>query len=177
MDGCEILWLSMCSFAATYRKGTRLGLVRAPFLRPLAKPCAGFRSHVRLSGALCSQAARYPDGFAREYAACAYAAFVEEAPALGQVDIERARADASGGFELVWFNEVMRSSDWSVFMNEPVKTQRHINILEVRAAGQAARLRAAECPSTKQLYPMDSRVGVGCLAKGRSASKLLSDSA
>ena len=34
-------------------------------------------------------------------------------------------------------------------------------------------MRAAECPSTKQLYPMGSRVGIGCLAKGRSASRLL----
>ena len=99
--GCEILWLSMCSFAAPFRKDTRLGLVRALFLRPLAKPCSGFHSHVRLSGILCSQAARYPDGFAQEYTACAYAAFMTEAPALGQDDIEHARANSSGGFELV----------------------------------------------------------------------------
>ena len=125
MDGCELLWLSMCSFAAPYRKDTHLGLVRVPFLRPLAKPCSGFHSHVRLSGSLCSQAARYPDGFAQEYAACVYAAFMKEAPALGQDDIEHARANASGGFELVWFNEVMRSSGWSLLMNEPVKIQRH----------------------------------------------------
>ena len=48
-----------------------------------------------------------------------------------------------------------------------------INILEVKAAGRAARMRAAECPSTKQLYRMDSSVGIGFLAKGRSASRLL----
>ena len=129
--------------------------MRAPFLRSLAKPCSGFLSHVRLSGSLCSQAARYPDGVAQEYAACASAAFMKEAPALGQADIELARASTSGGFELVWFNEVTRSSGWSLLMNEPVKIQRHINILEVRAAGRAARIRAAEYPSTKQLYPMD----------------------
>jgi hypothetical protein len=114
-DSCDLIWLSMCSFGAPFRKDTRLGLVRAPFLKPLARPCTGFHSHVRLEGALCSRAARYPDGFAQEYATLAYAAFVRDPPTLGGEDISRVRDDASGGSELVWFNEVMRSSDWEFF--------------------------------------------------------------
>ena len=85
MDGCEILWLSMCSFAAPYRKDTRLGLVRIPFLRPLWLS----RARGSILTSVCrglyapKRPGTYPDGFAQECAACAYAAFMKEAPALG----------------------------------------------------------------------------------------------
>ncbi|CAE8607518.1 unnamed protein product [Polarella glacialis] len=106
---CQIFWFSRCSFGAAWRKDTKLGLVRAEFLRlALEKPCAGFHKHVQLTGALTTKASANPLEFCRQYAGAAAAAWILEPPILGEgyLDVE---TDQRGCFEKLWFNDIVTS--------------------------------------------------------------------
>lgn len=53
--------------------------------------------------------------------------------------------------------------------------QRHINIGEVRAALKAESILALQSPESRELFGLDSQVGLGSLIKGRSASPSINE--
>ena len=174
----DSLTFSMCQFGAPYRKDTRLLLVRAGFLAPLAQRCSGGHDHVRLSGSRTSAAAAYPRMLCTQWAGllAAHASRQREAwEAALAADTDGAAEAARGAWESTVMNEVVRSAPWAVAMVQPVRTRDHINLLEARAQVRMQARQAERRPGQRQLYGMDSRVALGALAKGRSPSWRLND--
>jgi hypothetical protein len=165
-DGCSIVPFAMCSYGAPYKKMTKLGIVRASFLTSLEKPCTGFHSHIRLEGSLTTQASEYPAGLCQAWAALLVDAIAHDACPLDPVVSEQVEV----GLEQVWVNQLMGGLSWDVMMSQKCLQGEHINILEVRATVKTMQIRACEVASCRQLYVLDSQVGIGALAKGRSAS-------
>ncbi len=62
---------------------------------------------------------------------------------------------------------------YHLLYKEAARGPRHINIGEVRAMLKAEKLLAARSPGHREIYGMDSQVGLGALCKGRSASASL----
>ena len=70
--------------------------------------------------------------------------------------------------------EAMATSlPYELLYKEAARGPRHINIGEVRAMLKAEKHHAFRNPSSRELYGMDSQVGLGALSKGRSASPSL----
>ena len=171
--GCGTMNLSMCQYGMPYRKNTRFGLVDAEFLRPLGRQCCGGHAHVELQGAATTRASAYPPLLCQEWAELV-AAKIASVPDGGDVQVPDA-APPAGAFESLAFNELVRSAPWRVAMRRPCDSNEHINILEVRAQVKTMNKVASSSTSSRQLYAMDSRVGLGCLSKGRSPSHSLND--
>ena len=78
------------------------------------------------------------------------------------------------------FNDVLLSAPWKAIMKAsctgPKGRRLHINITEVRAQLKSIDARPFDATyMTKQIYGMDSQVGLGVLSKGRSASYWLNE--
>lgn len=70
--------------------------------------------------------------------------------------------------------EALASSlPYHLLYKEATKGPRHINIGEVRAMLKAEKMHASRTKSAREIYGMDSQVGLGALTKGRSASPSL----
>ena len=172
--GNTIIEFAACAYGALYRQLTRLGLVRFQHLLPLARPCPhgpGFKHSQVLEGSWATAvASKYVLELCSAWAALTRDALAQEPP-LG--DVEPVPAPDTGRFEQLFVNEVLRCSDWFLFFHSRVLHPVHINVLEVRAANRALKQRAAEAFHVRQPDLMDSAVGIGVLAKGRSASRML----
>ncbi len=59
---------------------------------------------------------------------------------------------------------------YKVLFSEASEKHRHINISEIRALLRAERELGRKWPSSREIFGMDSQVGLGCLIKGRSSS-------
>ena len=171
--GCEVVRFSACQFGAPYRKDTSLGLVRGEHLRPLGRMCNHRGAHAQpLKGARTTAAAAYSGQLCREWAALAAAQRALEGE-WGADDDGPPPGPEGGRLEQGFVNELVGSAAWRVVMNAPCEGEHHINVLEVRAALRAMEGRARSRPGSRQAYLLDSAVGIGCLAKGRSSSLAL----
>ena len=169
--GCSAAQCAACAFGALSRKETRMGLVRGEHVMDLARPCAHAGAHeAPLHGSATTAAAQYPEELCAAFAARTRARLGASEPFGSYAADERHDA---GRLEQPFLNEVLRSSEWRVIMRSAVTDQAHINALEVRAAMRALMKRALRERSARQLYVLDSMVGIGACAKGRSASAAL----
>ena len=172
----EIGRFCACRFGAPYRKDTRLARLRAEFLRPLDQMCICTKPHaVQLSGSETTRAAEYLPAFCKQYAAAT-------ARHLQQLNtkpgIEEAAAMEEGTparFEKLWVNDLLRELPWRTSSSRYVGGDAHINVRELRAALRHALQHTGRARGVRLLEVLDSRVSIGALAKGRSASKLLND--
>ena len=142
--------------------------------------CRGGHQHVRLVGGLCTSASEYPPGLCDELSdAILYARNVADEDMLDDYYDTTTSSNRAGAYERLYFNEVLESAEWKVLMQEacgsPGGRRTHINILEVRALLKTVAQRAARAFKTRQLYGMDSQVGLGALSKGRSPSQPLNE--
>ena len=156
-----------------FRKPTRLGCVRAPWLVHLARRCDGHHGHWRLVGSRATAAAEYGAELCREWALATAAAFKQEQPSLAGADFDSLEDKARPRYERLALNEWMAPHPWHVAFRQPARPEHHINLKELRSALKALQLEARTSPCTKQYYVLDSRVDLGCAAKGRSASPVL----
>ena len=180
--GCTKLTISYCDFNAPYRKNTTLGLVYAGHFEQFrGRTCKGGHEHIQLKGSLCGLASEYPPGLCNELAdAISYARRVADETILDDYyPTTNTTAAGAGAFERLYFNEILESADWHVLLREACGTRNgkreHINLLEVRACFKTIARRASTAFKTKQLYGLDSQVGLGALAKGRSPSLPLNE--
>ncbi|CAE7249391.1 unnamed protein product, partial [Symbiodinium sp. KB8] len=83
------------------------------------------------------------------------------------------RAPRTQGFESLLANDLLLASDWKVVSEWRWRRKVHINVLETLAAVRVARKAAASGGDCKVVLLLDSTVGRGAIAKGRSSSRLL----
>ena len=160
-----------CAFGAPFRKDTRLARVRASHLEVLDKMCTCPGLHdVRLEGALTKKAAEYSPNFCAAYAAAAREAFLQEAPALGEDDVEQFAAEQGQASEMLWLNELSRCLPWRQTTSAPLGRREHINLTELRTAVAAALAVGRRHPGCRVIILVDSRVAIGAAGKGRSCS-------
>ena len=74
---------------------------------------------------------------------------------------------------MMWPNELVSSTSWKPCHQARVERKQHINILELTEAVETLARESHSYPSTRQLALFVSRVAIGALAKGRSASSAL----
>ena len=172
----EIGRFCACRYGAPFKKDTRLARLRAEFLRPLDRMCQCVGPHaMQLTGGETKKAAKYLPAFCTAYAAAtaAHVLAQPESPAM-----EEARALAEGTparYEKLWVNDLLREVHWVACSSRLVGGDAHINVRETRAAIKHALQQAGRQRSVRVLEVLDSRVSIGALAKGRSASRLLND--
>ena len=65
------------------------------------------------------------------------------------------------------------SLEYKLLYKEAARGPRHINIGEVRGMLKAEKILSSKCSGSRDIYGMDSQVGLGALSKGRSASPSL----
>ena len=92
---------------------------------------------------------------------------------LAAADVAEVETRGEPRFESMAVNTVLRSAHWKVHRSAPVRERVHINRLEIRSAVKTMTKQAAAHRRRKQLYLLDSRVAIGVLSKGRSASPAL----
>ncbi|CAK0885398.1 unnamed protein product [Prorocentrum cordatum] len=157
----------------TLEKPTRLGLVRADFLLPLARPCEHgrkARSRPLLGAARTAPAAAYSDQLCAVWAELSHAHL---AKAGGPSEPAPARADAAGRLEQPFVNDLIRRCRWRAFCCDPCPPAVRINRLEIRARMRARSRAARQEPCARQPFLLDSTVALGACAMGRSASHAL----
>ena len=175
---CGTVDISYCRFGAPYRKNTRLGFIFAVrLLLFMGRVCRGGHEHVRLEGALTTHAAAYPEGLCEEWADIIY---VSRNCVEHQVDYDEGDTIRAGALEDLYYNELLEAAPWAMAMKEPVGVtfggrRPHINVSEVRGCLRTIRKRGMTGYNTRQVYGLDSQVGIGVLAKGRSPSHVLND--
>ena len=139
--------------------------------------CRGGHEHVRLEGSLTTYAAAYPLGLCREWADVIFAF-------CRGTNNDDFTSEASkcrpGALEDLYYNEILEAAPWEVIMKQPcglTATGRrpHINVSEVRGCLKTIRARNLRGFNTRQVYGLDSQVGIGVLSKGRSPSHVLND--
>ena len=175
-EGCTKITVSYCQFGALYRKNTTIGCIYTNYFEKFrGRICRGGHQHVRLEGGLCTSASEYPPGLCEELSeSIRYARVMADEDILADSYGDNSSKHRPGAFERLYFNEILESAEWSFLMQEACgrKTGRaeHINILEVRAQLRTVAQRGAKAFKKKQIYGMDSQVGLGALSKGRSPS-------
>ena len=177
--GCGKVTVSYCDFGAPYRKNTTIGFIYADYIeRFRGRTCKGGHSHIALVGSLTTHASEYPPGLCTEIADSILVArrCVDDSICMEGVDATDNRA---GALERLYFNEILESAPWKVLLREACggKTHRrdHINILEVRACLKTIGLQLGDAFGMRQIYGLDSQVGLGALIKGRSPSRHIND--
>ena len=78
-----------------------------------------------------------------------------------------------GSCERLWVNDSARSLPWRVNRCDDEYAPDHIDVKEIRGALREIIKMAKKFPGSRLVNLMDSRVGIGACAKGRSASCLL----
>ena len=68
-----------------------------------------------------------------------------------------------------------RALNYRVLFSEPIEKKVHINISEVRAFLKTERDLGRKERSVRDIYGLDSQVGLGCLIKGRSSSRAINN--
>ena len=92
------------------------------------------------------------------------------------LDDGSADSNRAGALERIYFNEILESAPWEVIMRTACGARReHINILEVRACLRVMGRQLRPKFGTRQIYGLDSQVGLGALIKGRSPSRVIND--
>ena len=135
------------------------------------RTCKGGHTHVALEVSLVTHASEYPPGLCPEIADAILTArcFVDDSIRMDGVETTDRRADA---LERAYFNELLESAPWKVLLREACggKNNRraHINILEVRACLRAICSEKIDGFGNRQIYGLDSQVGLDSLIKGRS---------
>ena len=174
--GCGKVTISYCDFGAPVRKNTTLGYVYAKFVEKFrGRTCKGGHTHIQLCGSLTSIASEYPPGLCREFAD--HVAWERKA-ADDSILLDDGSADSNraGALERIYFNEILESAPWEVIMRTACGARReHINILEVRACLRVMGRQLRPKFGTRQIYGLDSQVGLGALIKGRSPSRVIND--
>ena len=171
---CNIFCYAACRFGALYRKLTRLAVVRASFLKPLMRPCICTTKHkVTLTGGRAAAAAEYLPAFCQEFAALALEHFRAEPPQYAEEDLELVTRQRELRSERLWLNELVEGLTWRTTVSTRSPRVEHINIKETRRALQAACDVGLATPGRKVILLPDSRVAIGAIAKGRSASHQL----
>ena len=172
--GSEIARFAACSFGAPYMKDSRLARCHAPWLSVLDCPCVCSQPHdVQLHGSLTRSASEYLPGFCSAYARAVKAAHDANPPQLGVAEAESFSCQRSGIFELTWLNDFIRGAPWTVRTSRREPDPAHINVKELRTLLCETCEAGAETPSSRVLSCSDSRVSIGALGKGRSASRIL----
>ena len=177
--GCGTVDIAYCSFGAPYPKNTRLGFIFATRLLSFeGRICRGGHSHIRLEGSLTTHAAAYPPGLCAEWADVIWATIHYSTRPLDLLEEEE--GPRAGALEDLYYNELLEAAPWAMAMKEPVGVMMggrrpHINISEVRGCLRTIRKRGMLGYNTRQVYGLDSQVGIGVLAKGRSPSHALND--
>ena len=86
-----------------------------------------------------------------------------------------------GALEKLFFNEILESAPWTTIMQAACGGEgipkEHINVTEIRATMKTIRKRAIRGYGQRQLYGLDSQVGLGVCSKGRSPSYVLNEEA
>ena len=83
-----------------------------------------------------------------------------------------------GALESSFFNEVLEAAPWRVIMQEACGIEgarKHISIKDIQALMRTIRKRALRGYGCRQLYGLDSQVGLGALGKRRSPSYVLNE--
>ena len=133
----------------------------------------GHHAHWRLEGSRTTSAAEYDTELCRQWAEAVRAAKLAEEPILAEKDLDTLDDNSRPRYERPALNEWIASHPWHLAFVHPARVGDHINLKELRAAMYALRMEARINPDTRQLYALDSRVALGCGAKGRSASSTL----
>ena len=137
--------------------------------------CRGGHQHIRLEGGLCTSASEYPPGLCDELSgSIQHARGLADESILEDSYVDNSDKHRPGAFERLYFNEILESAEWKFLMQEACGRKggrsEHINILVVRAQLRAIAKRGSRAFMIKQMYGMDSQVGLGALSKGRSPS-------
>ena len=170
--GCGLVNISFCQFGVPYRKNTTLGYIFADYVKRFeGRTCKGGHKHIALEGSLTSRASEYPRQFCEEYSEhIAHARSLAESPATEDGGHYRA-----GALERLYFNEILESAPWKVLLKTGCGERRgrrdHINILEVRSLLRTIAREGTRGFEQRQIYGLDSQVGLGALIKGRSPSE------
>ena len=172
----EIGRFCACRFGAPYRKDTRLARFRAEFLRPLDQMCICVGPHrMQLAGSETKRAAEYLPDFCRQYADALAEDLRSRPGEPGSTEVEALRDGTPPRFEKLWVNDLLRELPWRATSSRMVGGDAHINVREIRAAIRHGMQHVGGARSVRLLELLDSRVSIGALAKGRSASTLLND--
>ena len=173
-SNCSILTYAACSYGAPYRKLTRLASVRGGFLRPMMRPCTCKCKHrVTLTGGRAAAAAEYLPAFCQEFAASAQEHLRAHPPEFAAEDLDMVSRSAELRSERLWLNELISALTWTTTVSTPSRKSEHINIKETRRVLHAAIAVGRKHASRKIILLPDSRVAIGAIAKGRSASQPL----
>ena len=126
-----------------------------------------------LEGSLTTHASEYPPGLCSEFADAILTArrFVDDSIRMEGVETTDRRAVA---LERVYFNEILGSASWEACGGKTNRRER-TNILEVRACLRAIGMEKIDRFGKRQIYGLDSQVGLGLLIKGRSPSRQINE--
>ncbi|CAK0827752.1 unnamed protein product, partial [Prorocentrum cordatum] len=164
-DVVERFDLSMCQFGVPWKKDTSLLAVRGSWLAPMAKRCRGGHARTMLEGGLTSKAALYPRGFCDELSR-----LIAENLGWPSPSQQSEGGAPPGAFEALWLNDFVSSAPWQLHHHRRFRKPLHINLLEIDAACDAVDEQGLHFPDCKHNLCLDSRVSIGAISKGRSAS-------
>lgn len=91
---------------------------------------------------------------------------------LGELEAAALSEGTPPQYEALWVNDLLREMPWRTVASRPVGSE-HINVRELRAALRHAFQEARGRRGLRVLSVLDSRVSIGALGKGRSASAQL----
>ena len=164
------------AFGANFRKRTKLFGIRTHFLRPLERLCAGAGAAnglVALTGRATTAAAAYHPALCTEWAGLLKTWCDDSGPFL-PLDVESLKqADTRGAYEKFYINDIASASEWEPVFSLRAFFGEHINVCELRALLELVKRIAPSHRHLRVLVLVDSRVALGCAAKGRSASPQL----
>lgn len=155
--------VASCQFGSPHRKEFRL-LCHILDHQKIETRCPGGHDHVRIEGRFTKPSATYVDGLALHLAK-AFRASLER---LARLDDEPV-----SGFESLVTNDTLLTAPWRTSRAWTWRSKSHINVLEATTAVSLIKELAVTSPDSRQVILSDSKVAIGCLAKGRSPSFLL----
>ena len=129
--------------------------------------CPGGHRHVPIQGAFTKPSATYVRGLARHIA-------LEFRRTLEHSAIREDDESPVAGLESILANDALLSSTWTLLYHREWKKRSHINVFETDMALQILKHQCQFDPETRFVGFLDSQVGFGALAKGRSSSLSLS---
>ena len=157
--------IASCCFGSPHQKEFRMlhwGLSSAK----LTARCPGGHRHIKIEGKYTKPSAVYVDGLGKHLAEEFYRALT----LLDRVEADAPKVD---GYESVIVNDVLCSPGWSEMRSWCWRTKSHINILEGLSVVSLLKEAALWMTDSRFVVCVDSRVCMGCLAKGRSSSRAL----
>jgi len=157
--------IASCQFGSIHQKEFRLLIHRLSAERLQVK-CPGGHRHVPIQGAFTKPSATYVRGLARRIAL----EFRRTLEHTAKEDDENPVA----GLESILANDALLSSTWTLLYHQEWKKKSHINVFETNMALQILKHQCQFDTETRFVGFLDSQVGLGALAKGRSSSLSLS---